>query len=595
MAKVVGAVTMSLALVSASGAYSQEIGIVTATPNAVTGELVVDLPPRPDGEKLYIVRDGQTIAEGTVKPGSRQGGTVIALPMEKVNAVNAGDRVSLSPTLEKQLPASAYEVKAQGDVLPPHPGQAQLAAQARGVSVEVSAPEAGAPAGAVGASVTESVSTVQTAIARPTPRGMGVPLYPAPATASVEGGIAAPYGQGLAAAAPIGTPYLRSPAFAGPPIIYMPQTVTRVLLPGATPYPSNIMSPPSNYIYASAPFIRTDIYTSLPYGTFYWPQGYAGTTPVEPQVPAYVTAPASAIVSAEAGYTSARYAPGVASAETLNPVASGVNENLVGTAGASISADPSFSLPTLSTEAASPFTPMAAPEPAVQPFPVLSDTNSAAPVAATPAPAPGLPTLPSSEPTGLPTLPSSAPSAPSGLPTLPSAPDQSALPTLPSASPASMLPSLPTSNQAPSSVSIIVDDSAPGALTLTPTEAWTPSANTAESHGGSSLMATVVPGQTKSATFNAAVPADGQYELALNWTSGAAQFRANNVPVTVHTATGPQQVTIDQTQPGNWHSLGVFALKSGDVGPVVTISTDGITPQGDAVSVSVDALRIVSQ
>src|SRR5690606_11334016 len=73
-----------------------------------------------------------------------------------------------------------------------------------------------------------------------TPRGMDIPLYPAPAVtvkSTHERGIRAPYGQGLAAAAPVGTPYLRSPAFAGPPVIYMPQTVTRVLLPGQAAAP----------------------------------------------------------------------------------------------------------------------------------------------------------------------------------------------------------------------------------------------------------------------------------------------------------------------------------------------------------------------
>ena len=473
-------------------------------------------------------------------------------------------------------------------------------------------------------------------MANPTPRGMGVPVFPAPSV-SASAGIAAPYGQGLAAAAPVGTPYLRSPAFAGPPIIYMPQTVTRVLLPGATPYPSNIMSPPSNYTYASAPFIRTDIYTSLPYGTFYWPQGYAGTTPVEPQVPAYVTAPAAAILTGEASYTAGRYDPNVAHAETLNPIISGVNSNLVSTTGlgengvsASVSGvvpvspitpqlsvqveDPAVvTIPTTEVVVAPVVTPAA-----VEPFPVLSDGTSAnpnipvIPAGPTPTPAPvvngvpELPALPDSAPApALPELPSAvpaSPAAPAGMPALPPAPANEvsmALPTLPAeavAAPAGAMPSLPTpATPAAPATMVLVDDKVPGALTLEPAGAWTPSANSTESHEGSSMIAKVVPGQVAKATFNASVPADGQYEVALWYVGGTPQFRSASVPVTVNTATGPQQATIDQTKGGQWTVIGTYALKAGQNVPVVTISTEGMTPQGDAISVSADALRLTPQ
>ena len=540
---------------------------------------------------------------------------------------------------------------------------------------EVGAPEPAAVAVSVPAAVSQTTversTTVQLekgapvapapvvgAIAQPTPRGMGVPLFPAPAV-TAQAGISAPYGQGLAAAAPVGTPYLRSPAFAGPPIIYMPQTVTRVLLPGATPYPSNIMSPPASYVYASAPFTRTDIYTSLPYGTFYWPQGYAGTVPVEPQVPAYVTAPASAIMSTEADYTAARYEPGVASAETLNPITSGINSNLVATTGlstqnenasaASVAAtgpgtptdltivpETSVKVESLGPEAAPSMEAPAAVVPApaaVEPFPVLTEGTAvvpapAAPVVPAPTPAPnevpGLPSLPATTPAAvevpaLPVLPAAtpAPAAP-GLPTLPAATpaDTSALPALPSANtevalalpslpaataavpaaPANLVPSLPTpAVPAGPATEIIVDDKTPGALTLTPADAWTPSASTADSHDGSSLMATVAAGQPKTATFNATIPADGQYQVSLWWVGGAPEFRSNSVPVTVNTATGPQAATIDQTKSGQWNVLGTYSLKAGQNVPVVTVSTDGIAPQGSTVSVSVDALRLTPQ
>lgn len=170
----------------------------------------------------------------------------------------------------------------------------------------------------------EPVVTKPCAAPRLTPRNTELSVYPAPAiTPPAAGGLIGPYGPGLAAAAPVGTPYLRSPAFAGPPIIYMPQTVSRVLLPGVTPYPSNVMHPPAQYVYSSAPFLRTDIYVDLPYGTFYWPQGYAGSTPVEPQVAAYSMAPAVAVMSEEASYSTQRYDPNAAHPETLNAVKPG--------------------------------------------------------------------------------------------------------------------------------------------------------------------------------------------------------------------------------------------------------------------------------
>lgn len=153
-----------------------------------------------------------------------------------------------------------------------------------------------------------------------TPRGSEVKVYPAPAVTPIPAGQAlGPYSVGLAAAAPVGTPYLRSPAFAGPPIIYMPQTVTRVLVPAVTPYPGNVM-PATQYVYASAPFLRTDIYTSLPYGTYFWPQGFAGAQPVAPTLPVYVEAPATAIMSAEASYAAQRYAAGASCVEVVSPV-----------------------------------------------------------------------------------------------------------------------------------------------------------------------------------------------------------------------------------------------------------------------------------
>ena len=300
---------------------------------------------------------------------------------------------------------------------------------------------------------------------RLTPRGMGVSVYPQPAV--TEGGIAGPYGQGLAAAAPVGTPYLRSPAFAGPPIIYMPQTVSRVLLPGVTPYPANVMYPPQRYVYSSAPFLRTDIYVNLPYGTFYWPQGYAGTTPVEPQVPAYALAPSTAVYSNEASYSTQRYAPGIANQETLNPLAVAtpaaaaevVRTEDTSTIPSGASASVSAAIPPSAPIAETP-----PPLQPLQPFPSLP-TGESAPSSppslpgALPSPAPAMPSLPTGSdpapaPPALPSAPPALPSAPSALPgappALPSAPP--ALPSIGGPAPGSAppaLPSLPGSSSVP--------------------------------------------------------------------------------------------------------------------------------------------------
>lgn len=367
MSKVVGAVVAIGAL--ASMAVAQEIGRVTLKPNPRTGEMYADLPARPDGEPVYIVRSGKVITEATIKSSGKPGGTVISVPQDAAAKIRIGDRISLSPDPNAPMPQVPETAPALPAAVPGAPAAAippaipplsaalapnplaasppsESAAALPALPIVEAAPsfDTAAPATTRRSSlktvteingddkplpqlekgVTISTSkkidtTVEAASPRLTPRGTGVTVYPRPAV-TAEAGILGPYGVGLAAAAPVGTPYLRSPAFAGPPVIYMPQTVTRVLLPGVTPYPANIMAPPTRYAYASAPFTRTDIYVSLPYGTFYWPQGYAGTTPVEPQVPAYVLAPASAIMTNEGSYAVQRYAPGLANPETLSPI-----------------------------------------------------------------------------------------------------------------------------------------------------------------------------------------------------------------------------------------------------------------------------------
>jgi len=141
---------------------------------------------------------------------------------------------------------------------------------------------------------------------------------------------------------------------------------------------------------------------------------------------------------------------------------------------------------------------------------------------------------------------------------------------------------------------IIIDDKVPGGFTAEPAGAWEPSAQTADSFQDSSVFARV-DGNVKKATFNADIPADGEYEVSLWFVVSNNQFRSAAVPVTIHTAAGPQTITVDQTNLASgkkWNTLGRFALKAGTKVPVVTVSTEGLAP-GPTLSVSADAVRLV--
>jgi hypothetical protein len=419
---------------------------------------------------------------------------------------------------------------------------------------------------------------------RLTPRNSALVTYPKPAVEPVaQAGVLGPYGPGLAAAAPVGTPYLRSPAFAGPPIIYMPQTVTRVLLPGVTPYPSNIMQP-ANYIYASAPFTRTDIYVDLPYGTYYWPQGYAGTTPVEPQVPAYVIAPSAAMLTNESAVLAGRYAPGSAHAETLDAAAVGAEAKGPTAAAtplvpqmAPMGGTPSPASLAPSAASLAPEAAALAPESTTlaPPAPVTTPSSAApsdlAPPLATPAAAPS---------SGLPEL--APPTAPAPAATTPASPfSGEAVPPLKTPSPNADKPG------------ILVDDKAPpDGIALDPPNGWISSNNPMDSYDGSSLVA-VVDGKVKTATFKADIPEDGQYEIFLWWVASKSDFRSAEVPATVMAATGPVSVKLDQTQNNKmFNSIGTYSLKAGKGVPVVKISTEGLPP-GPTMNVSVDAMKLV--
>ncbi|MGI8905442.1 MAG: hypothetical protein ACR2IE_03005 [Candidatus Sumerlaeaceae bacterium] len=690
MSRVVSIVAVGIALASVSGA--QQIGKVTLKPDAKTGKMYVDLRTvRPDGEPVFIVRGGKVITDAVVESSGKPGGSVVVVPAAAASKVRVGDIISLSEDPKAPLSSTAPSEPSQrtvaaapalGDLpplsavapvpgpavppsLPPMAGevksldalsQSQSQTTTKKITVEDQATQLekgqSSQAGSVESIKSRSVERVTEAVSPAlTPRSSGLTVYPRPAV-TAEAGIIGPYGVGLAAAAPVGTPYLRSPAFAGPPIIYMPQTVTRVLLPGVTPYPANIMAPPVRYAYASAPFVRTDIYVNLPYGTFYWPQGYAGTTPVEPQVPAYVLAPSTAIQTNEASYTTQRYAPGLANPETLSPITAAASAPVAGAVvvtgpqpaiaaltpaslagiaqipavvpggpaapiGAELSVAPA-ELPAEAAPALQPLTPfpsMNTNEPASPPtgIDVPASIGGPAPLALTPVPTPTTEVMavtPGASAAPLPSLPEAGGTIPA-LPGTGTAPGVSApptLPTLPGATGATEtappLPSLPTGGPAVGAPApavqdtsgIIADDKIPTSVSVDPPQAWENSVNLTESYQQSSLIGRV-DGTIKRATFYADVPEDGEYEIFVWWVQSNKQFRSDKVPVTVDAAAGPQKLSVDQSDPSSakrWNSIGKFTLKAGQHQPVVTLSTEGVEP-GPTVSVSVDAMKLVKQ
>src|SRR5690606_12938874 len=214
MSKVVGAFSLSLVLASAGIAAAQEIGKVAAQPNANTYQVTAQFTEvRSPGETVYIVRGGNLVTDAQVVSFA-DGNGVLKLPEQSINEIQPGDQILLTNPAATQ---AGVELGA------PEPPITTVSTISESLEVTEQLEQ--------DSSVVTTERRVSTAIARPPPRGMGVPVFPAPATVSTQAGVVAPYGQGLAAAAPVRTPYLRSPAFAGPPIIYMPQTLTRVLLP----------------------------------------------------------------------------------------------------------------------------------------------------------------------------------------------------------------------------------------------------------------------------------------------------------------------------------------------------------------------------
>jgi hypothetical protein len=315
------------------------------------------------------------------------------------------------------------------------------------------------------------------------------------------------------------------------------------------------------YIYSSAPFNRTDVYVNLPYGGFYRPQGFAGTTPVEPQVPAYVAQPISAVLTAEAAYNAGNFVT-----ENREDVVPGSGSLSVAPASGSESAGSAGMAPSAGTPA--PANPAGLT--GLTAFPA-DGPGTAAPLPST-TPAPVATPAPQATPTTLSPLPTPAPT--------------------PAAS--TTLPSLSNATAGGAGIAIIVDDSMPGAIRQDPPGSWSPSVNVADSYEGGSLIAKA-DGTARTVTFLADIPEDGRYEISMWYVISNQTMRSQSVPVTVQAAEGAQRVQVDQVNPAlrrTFVPVGTFDLKAGQKVPVLTISTEGLPAEG-TIYVSADAIRLV--
>lgn len=140
---------------------------------------------------------------------------------------------------------------------------------------------------------------------------------------------------------------------------------------------------------------------------------------------------------------------------------------------------------------------------------------------------------------------------------------------------------------------VVVDDQDPGALILLPdAAAWRASAEPLRSFKNHSLIA-LCDGKEKSATFLGSIPESGRYQVLLRWVTSGMDFRADKVPVYIHTSKGLVKVEVSQVRtPDDFMVIGVYDFAAGNRKPLVSVSTEGIAP-GATRFVSVDALKLV--
>jgi len=91
---------------------------------------------------------------------------------------------------------------------------------------------------------------------------------------------------------------------------------------------------------------------------------------------------------------------------------------------------------------------------------------------------------------------------------------------------------------------------------------------------------------SKSVRFTPTIPVSGNYEVFARWISGSD--RATNVPIDIVTASGTSSVQVnEQTNGGQWVSLGTYSFNAGTAGSVL------IKNNGTSGYVIVDAVRFV--
>jgi hypothetical protein len=107
---------------------------------------------------------------------------------------------------------------------------------------------------------------------------------------------------------------------------------------------------------------------------------------------------------------------------------------------------------------------------------------------------------------------------------------------------------------------------------VTITGAWSVSTNSSGYYGTNYLTDNATGKGTKSVQFNPTLPYAGTYEVFARWTSGAS--RANNVPITITSASGATTVPVsEQLNNNEWVSLGLYNFNAGSSGSVLISNT----------------------
>lgn len=131
---------------------------------------------------------------------------------------------------------------------------------------------------------------------------------------------------------------------------------------------------------------------------------------------------------------------------------------------------------------------------------------------------------------------------------------------------------------------IILDNDASTGVIITGT--WTPSTYAPGYYGSNYIHDGNTGKGSKSVRYTPTIPSTGRYDVYLRWTSGTT--RASNVPVDVASASGTEQLVVDQrTNGGAWILMGRYTFNAGTDGyvQISNAGTDGY--------VIADAVRIV--